>query len=320
MSPSRDSLGRALVLGLSLVALLALGAWFVFERFGAAPPRPVPGAAMAKPPDSRPAPVVVPDVRAKVAGVVGVVERTLGEKWVELRVGDALEPDDSVRTGPGARADLRMGDEASLLTLQERSEVRMGEMSRTSHALQLQRGRIDVDYHGQENRVLRVQAENGTVAEAREARFTMLRRGTVVTVTTRGGLVNLSSEGSTVAVGAGQRSVVINGAKPLSPEPIPLEVLLKVAAKASASETLCLSLLGKVPVGTEVLVEGEPAEVSGDGSFRADVPRREGRSQVRILARDPGGASRETLLSCRAPARAGPPRPESVKFRWGKVP
>ena len=103
VSASRDSLGRALVLGLSLVALLAAGGWFVFERFGAAPPRPVMTVAPAPPPESRPAPVVVPDVRATVAGVKGVVERTHGEGWVELRVGDELEPDDAVRTGPGAR-------------------------------------------------------------------------------------------------------------------------------------------------------------------------------------------------------------------------
>ncbi|QRN93420.1 FecR domain-containing protein [Archangium violaceum] len=318
MSSSRDALGRALVLGLSLVAFLAAGAWFVFERFGTAPSRPVPAVAVAPPLDSRPAPVVVPDVRATVVGVEGVVERTQGEGWVELRVGDALEPDDSVRTGPGARADLRMGDEASRLTLQEQSEVRMGVMSRTSHALRLERGLIDVDYRGQGDRVLHVQVESGTVAEAREARFTLLRRGTVVAVSTRGGMVNLSSAGATVQVGAGHRSVVLDGGKPLAAEPIPLDVLLEVAAKASAGKSLCLSLKGKVRVGTEVLVEGEPAEVSVDGSFQANVPRREGRSQVRVLAKEPGGATREMLLACRPPARAGPPREDSVKFHWRK--
>jgi hypothetical protein len=305
---------------MSLVVLLAAGGWFFFERFGTAPPRPVVAVAVTPSLESRPAPVVVPDVRATVAGVKGVVERTHGEKWVELRVGDALEPDDAVRTGPDSRADLRMGDEASRLTLQEHSEVRMGRLTRTGHALWLERGHIDVDYRGQKDRMLRVQVDNGAVAEAREARFTMRRRGTVVAVTTQGGSVNLSSAGSTVQVGAGQRSVVLEGAKPLAAEPIPLEVLLKVASKSSASESLCLSLMGKVRVGTEVLVEGEPAEVSVDGSFRANVPRREGRSQVRVLAREPGGATREMLLACRPAARTEPPRAESVKFHWGKAP
>jgi hypothetical protein len=319
VNPSRDVLGRALALGLSLVVLLVAGGWFVFERFGAATPRPATAAAVVPPPESRPAPVVVPDVRATVAGVVGVVERTHGEKWVELRAGDALEPDDAVRTGPGARADLQMGGEASRLTLRERSEVRLGVMTRTGHVLRLERGYIDVDYRGQDDRVLRVQVENGTVAEAREARFTMLRRGTLVAVTTRGGSVSLSSAGGTVQVGAGQRSVAFDGARPLAAEPIPLEVLLKVAAKASADESLCLFLTGKVSVGTEVLVEGEPAKVSIDGTFRASVPRREGRSQVKVLATDPSGVTREVLLACRPNARAGPSQSESVKFRWRKV-
>jgi hypothetical protein len=188
------------------------------------------------------------------------------------------------------------------------------------HTIQLQRGRIDVDYHDREDRVLRVRSENGTVAETRAARFTMLRNGAMVAVATRGGSVNLSSAGVTVQVGAGQQSVVLDGAKPLTAEPIPLEVLLKVASKASTPDSLCLSLSGKVRVGTEVFVEGEPAEVSSDGSFRAEVPRREGLGQVKVVAREPGGESREKMMACRPPrARAGPPQAESVKFRWDEA-
>lgn len=319
-SKSRDSLGRALALGLCLVALLAMGGWLFFERFGAAHPSRaravVPASAE---PESVPA--VVPDVRATVVGVVGSVEWTHDGKWEALRVGHELAPDDSVRTGPGARVDLKVGDEASRLSIPERSEVRVGEVTRAVHTIELQRGRIDVDYHGREDRVLRVQSENGTVAETRAARFTMLRNGAMVAVATRGGSVNLSSAGVSVQVGAGQQSVVFDGAKPLAAEPIPLEVLLKVASKASAPDSLCVSLSGKVRVGTEVFVEGEPAEVSSDGSFRAEVPRREGLGQVKVVAREPGGEIREMMMACRPPsARAGPQQAESVKFRWDEAP
>ncbi|PTL85303.1 FecR domain-containing protein [Vitiosangium sp. GDMCC 1.1324] len=319
MTSSRDAFGRTLVLGLGLVFLLALGGWVAFERFeAAAPPRMT--AAMSTLAGSRPIPAVVPEVRATVVEVVGSVEWTHGETWTALRVGDALAPDDSVRTGPGARVDLRVGDEASRLSIPERSAVRVGEVTRAVHTLLLERGRIDVDYRGRKDRVLRVRSESGTVAETREARFSMLRGGAMVAVATRGGSVNLSSAGVTVQVGAGQQSVVFDGAKPLAAEPIPLEVLLKVAAKASASESLCLSLSGKVRVGTEVFVEGEPTVVSHDGSFHADVPRREGLSQVKVVAREPGGEIRETLLACRPRARARAPRVESVKFRWEEAP
>jgi hypothetical protein len=318
-TPAKDSFGWVLALGLGLVVLLTAGGWIVFDRFVAMAPPPV---MVFSSPTVGTAPVVVAEVRATVVQVVGAVERTRGEQWVELHVGDALAPDDSVRTGPGARAELQVGSEASRLTIPERSEVRVGEVTRQRHAFQLERGSIDVDYRAEDDRVLRVRGDDGTVAETRGARFTMLRNGTRVAVVTRGGSVRLSSDGASVELGAGQRSVVFAGTKPLAPEPISMEVLLKVAAKAAANDALCLSLSGTVHPGSEVLVEGEPAEVSRDGSFHAEVPQREGLSKVRVLAKEPGGATREMLVACRPHARAGLPSraKERVKFRWDKTP
>ena len=66
------------------------------------------------------------------------------------------------------------------------------------------------------------------------------------------------------------------------------------------------------------VVEGEPAEVSSDGSFRAEVPRREGLGQVKVVAREPSGEIQERMMACRP--RAGPPQAESVKFRWDEAP
>jgi len=312
-TPAKDSLGWALALGLGLVTLLAAGGWIVFERFVATAPPPV--MVFTSPPVGS-APVVVSEVRATVVQVVGAVERTRGEQWVELHVGDALDPDDSVRTGAGARAELRVGSEASRLTIPERSEVRVGEVTRQKHAFQLERGSIDVDYQAEADRVLRVGGDDGTVAETRGARFTMLRNGARVAVVTRGGSVRLSSDGASIEVGPGQQSLVFAGTKPLAPEPIPLEVLLKVAAKAASTDTLCLSLSGTVRPGSEVLVEGEPAEVSREGSFHADIPQREGLSTVRVLAKEPGGATREMLVACSPRAKTASRTRERVKFRW----
>jgi|GEM_PF-1513366 len=314
--PSRDSFGWVLALGLGLVVLLTAGGWIVFERFVAAGPPPV--MVFSSPPaKSTSAPVVVSEVRATVVQVVGAVERNRGEQWVELQAGDALDPDDAVRTGPGARAELRVGSDASRLSIPERSEVKVGEVTRAVHAFELARGRIDVDYRAEDARVLRVRGDSGTVAETQAARFTMSRNGARVAVATRGGSVRLSSAGSAVELGTGQQSMAFAGAKPLAAEPIPMEVLLKVAAKAASNEALCLSLSGTVRPGSEVLVEGEPAEVSREGAFHADIPHREGLSQVRVLAMEPGGSTRELLMPCRTRSPAGPPRTkERVKFRW----
>jgi hypothetical protein len=301
------------VLGLGLVVLLAGGGWLVFERFVAASPQTLASSA-----DSELEPVRVRDVRATVVGVVGAVERTEGEAWVALRVGDALEAEDSIRTGPGSRADLRVGDESSRLSIPERSEVRVDEVTSAAHTFQLERGRIDVDYEESEKRVLRVRSGKGTVAETRAGRFTMMRNGRVVVVATQGGVVGLSSSGASVELGAGQQSLVVDGAKPLAAEPIPLEVLLEVAERTSVNHAVCLSMSGRVRPGSEVLVEDVPAEVSPDGSFEVEVPRREGRTRVTVVAREPGGETLSKQVACRPSARAGSAK-ESVKFKWGRA-
>ena len=119
-------------------------------------------------------------------------------------------------------------------------------------------------------------------------------------------------------VGAGQQSLVFDGATPLAAEAIPLEVLLKVAAKTPATNTLCLSLSGQVHVGSEVWVGGEEVQVSREGAFQTQVVRHPGDKLVKVVAREPGGAERELRVACR-PARNAPPV-ESVKFRWKETP
>jgi hypothetical protein len=312
---ARNPLGRALVLGLGLVASLAWGGWLVLDHFE--PPPPSAESAWGAPP------VVEAErktVRALVIEVVGSVERTQGAQWREVSAGDALAPDESVRTGPGSRVDLRLGDEASRLSIPERSEVRLGEVTRSVHTLRLERGRIDVDYREQEDRVLRVGSDQGAVAETRAARFTLSRHTPWVAVVTRTGSVTLSSAGVSVQVDAGQQSVVFDGAQPLAAQPIPVEVLLKVAAKASADSSLCLSISGQVRAGTRVEVEDEPVVVSQEGAFQVEWLPSEHRSQVKVVAHEPGGATREARLVCQPRLSNHSSPVESVKFRWNEAP
>jgi hypothetical protein len=316
MMARMDSLSQALVRGLGMALLLAAaGAWLLPEEEAAAPrpPRPVTTRPLAVAPPGGSAP------RARVLGVVGEAQRGQGARWVALAVGEELGPAEAVRTGPGARVDLGLGDEASRLSLPEHSEVRVEEVTPAVHTLRLERGRLDVDYGERETRRLRVHAPGGVVAETHAARFTLVSRGSLVAVVTRAGSVDLTARGTTIHVGAGQQGLVFDGAAPLGPEPIPLEVLLRVAADAPAGvETLCLSLRGEVRRGSEVWVEGAPVAVSHEGVFHADVPRARGRSRVSVRAREPGGASRDVSLPCRASGRLG--QVESVKFRWSEGP
>jgi hypothetical protein len=317
----KDPLVRSVVLGLgSALVLASVGSWWLLDAGVREPPPPrqVP-AGGAAPPSAR-ASAAEASPRAEVLGLVGVAQRGQGERWVALSVGDALGPEDAVRTGPGARVDLRVGDEASRLSIPERSEVYVEEVTRAVHSLRLERGRIDVDYREREARVLRVRAQGGAVAETRAARFTLLREGDMVAVVTRAGAVDLSAEGVTLHVGAGEQALAFDGARPLGPEPIPVDVLLRVAARAPGSGTSCVSLEGAVRRGTQVWVEGQAAEVSREGAFVAEVPRARGRAQVKVVAREPSGLVRERLLSCQPEVRATAGQVESVKFRWNEAP
>jgi hypothetical protein len=315
VSRERDGFRWALGLGLALVVLLVGGGLFIFERFVEAPSLPV----SLQPEVLEPAAPVQgeppPAARARVVGLVGSVKRAQGTDWVAVNVGDELSPDDAIRTAPGARADLQVGGEESRLSLPERSEVRVGEVSHRLHAFELARGRLQVDYRGQDTRVLRVQSQDGAVAETQGARFTMLRSGALVAVATEVGSVKLLAAGVSVQVEAGQQAMAFNGARLVGPEPIPLEVLLRVTERAPRKKTVCVSLEGQVRPGTEVLVEGAPAEVSPEGHFLVEVPRAVGRDTVKLVAREPGGLVKEDLLACLSRTV---PEKTRVKFKWSE--
>jgi hypothetical protein len=326
MSRSRGGLGRSVVLGLVLVALIAGVGWVVHERFVAPPPEPPPSARVTPP--AVPVPVV-PAVEpaepaltvVSVLDVEGSVERGQGEAWSPLRVGDRLAGSDSIRAHAGGRAELRVGDEDSQLTVLEGSEVRVEEVTRAVHAFRLKRGRLKVDYQPRGERLLRVESEGGAVAETRGARFTVLRSGIAVAVVAEEGAVNLTAAGNSVRVGAGEQSVARDGEGPSVPVSIPREVLLRVARRDGRGAT-CATLKGQVRPGTEVFVDGASAAVNREGHFQVRVSSPKGREGVRVEAREPSGRVKEKLIAC-LPPRGKPRAGEdeaTVRFDWDHAP
>lgn len=320
MSSSRNAFSRSVVVGLALVALITGLGWAVHGHFvapapaGHAPvaPAPAPAKAVASEPEAM---VVV------VMDVEGSVERGQGEAWKPLQAGDTLGHADSIRANAGARAELRVGAEDSQLTLLEGTEVKVAEVTRAVHAFQLKRGRVKVNYLPSEGRVLHLETEDGAVAETHGARFTLLRSGLTVAVATETGSVNLQSAGASVQVGAGEQSVAVAGQGPSAPVAIPKQVLLQVARRASG-EALCATLVGQVRPGTEVWVDGAPAEVTREGRFQVRVSRSKGREGVRVEAKEPGGRVKEQLVAClpahtRTPAAGGK---DEVEFNWDHAP
>ncbi|MBI5549176.1 MAG: FecR domain-containing protein [Deltaproteobacteria bacterium] len=315
-----DTFARSILAALAAAALLALAGWFLFERFLALP-APLPPAAQPAPDLSQPMEPAQPRqdepaLGARATVVEGHVERSSGEHWVNLTEGELLGASQSVRTAPGARVELEIGGADSRLTIPERSEVGVGEVSRAVHRLKLRRGRIQVAYQPSGERVLRIEGEKGGVAQTRGARFMMVSTGVAVAVATETGVVDLSAQGASVEVAAGQQAVATQGQRPSQAEPIPKEALLKVARAAADAES-CAIVRGSARPGAEVTADGVAAQVDAQGRFEVRVPRRPGVSQVVVQAREVSGTSVLKQVAC---TERAPSVRSEVKVDWNAEP
>lgn len=297
--------------------MLALVAWFVFVTWidaplsqPSVPPIVAPRAVTEARATTRPEAVVISVRGAAEYGKEGALR--------PLAVGDRLRADDLVRTGREGRVELQIGEDESRLTVPDFSTVQVGELSRSMHGFRLAKGRLGVSYGPSEGRVIRIEGPDGaSVAESRGAKFTMLSNGSVVGIATEAGSVNLWAAGKSVEVGPGQQATVTAGQVPTAPMPIPLDVLLKVGRSAQRLD-LCAAIKGQVRPGSEVLVDDQPVAVEGDGRFEAQVRQRAGLSQVAVVARELGGATKSALIACRtAPATPRPDETE-VEVHWGE--
>lgn len=317
MSTGGASPARLVALAAVGLAVAAGAGWLVFRLlFG--------GPVDARPPTKpAPAPVHAAAVRdagpaerrveAAVTAVSGVAERAHGGEWTRLQAGDALGIDETVRTGPDGRVELVVGDEQSRITVSDRTQVTVAELSAAVHRFKLTTGRLAVDYREAE-RVLKIEAENaGGIATTKGARFAVLASGTTVAVATESGAVALTSDAGSVEVTEGKQSVVGGPAKaPSAPAPIPVDVLLKVAARAKAEA--CATLVGTVQPGSALEVDGKPVDVKPNGAFEVAVTAAPGKKQVTVTARDALGRERQQLVACAA-ADEGP---SNVEIQWGK--
>jgi len=120
-----------------------------------------------------------------------------------------------------------------------------------------------------------------------------------------------------VEVREGQTAAVRQGNAPSDPEPIsavPIPLLLKVAAAIpSENEELCTRVAGTAQSGSEVLVDGVPADVDREGRFSMTVPRKPAdKTEVLVAMRDAAGREQSRTLPC----DALDPRIRRVGMRW----
>ncbi|MFN7132718.1 MAG: FecR domain-containing protein [Myxococcales bacterium] len=297
----------------SLLVLLLLGCT---ERTAAPAAAPVVGEGLpAGEPPPEPAAV---EEEARVVEASGGVERLRDGGWVGVHTGERLRSHEALRTGPGGYAELAIG-EHSRMTVAEETQLRVGELTRAVHRFRVGRGRVSVDYRSDGARVLRIENEDGrAVAETSGARFSVLGTGASFAVATETGLVNLEAAGRKVALGAGEESVALADGAPEAPRPIATAVLLKVARAADPDRAACAVVEGRAAPGAEVTVDGEPAQLGGDGAFRVRVARAPGKDGALVRVRDASGRTREERVRCAAlPAAPKPERVDQLQIKWG---
>jgi len=311
MSRTRKQTFRGVLVALVILFLLVSARWVFLHTIYEAPaeaPAPRAAAVPAPAPAPPPAPVIH---EAVVESVVGRVERNLPAGWTNVSVGDRLRADDSLRTSRGAKTALRIGDN-SRLTVTEGSQLTIRELTEQVHRFRV-RGNVFVDYKPDGERVLRIENdENGAVAEAREARFSVLSTGTSLAIATETGSVDLKSKDQTIHVASGEEAFARAGEAPRPSAPIPTEVLLKVANAAGAGASFCADVEGSAEAGSEVLVDGQPVELDENGRFSLRVPRAAGKRLVRVETRDPSGRSKTSEIPC----VADPARIKDLAIRW----
>lgn len=199
------------------------------------------------------------------------VERRSAAGWAPAREGDALHVTDTIRTGAGSTAEIALGRGARV-TLAERSEVTVRELTTAALRLGINRGRIGVDFRPDGTRLLRVEDASGAVSAVGAAgRYGFVAVGSGLAVASTEGRVTVESAGKAVAVPAGTETVAWRGSAPLPPRPIPREVVLRVARKLDERRASVCAVLN-VDVTAEVTVDGDPVEVAPDGTV---VVRRE---------------------------------------------
>ncbi len=238
---------------------------------------------------------------AVVTGMVGTVEVVRGDMREPARVGARVVEDETLSTGMDGRVDLDV-DGNSRITLTESSDLAVREITDAVHRFKLRQGRVAVEYRAAGERVLKIESRLGdTVAETQAARFSVLSTTSTFVVAAASGRVDLSAQGVTVRVAAGEHAIAHAGQPPGAPTPIPTHLLLRVAKKHSAAANRCAVVEGKAEPGTEISVDGEVVAVQSDGTFRVPLERRASDPrEVRIRGRGVTGLVEERVIPCQA--------------------
>lgn len=258
---------------------------------------PEPGRASSPAPDLSPVRLAV----ARAEGEVTVIRAGVRTRAVP---GDALRPDDSIETAPGARVALAGGSYE--VTLEEGGRFDVEEITAELSRFRLGAGLVSAHVQDEPGRAVEIAAADATVARTTGGDLAVSRAGDVVMVGVRQGSAEFRAGGRAVLLRAGEQSVAARGGAPSKPAPIPASLLLKVSWPAERiTNRRKIVVTGRTRPGTVVVLGEERVEVKPDGRFTHVVVLREGRQRLSARAHGVGGSAASEgpaiVLDTRAP-------------------
>jgi len=137
--------------------------------------------------------------------------------------------------------------------------------------------------------VVELEAEGSdAVARTEGGAFSMTADGQgVVAVGTSSGWASLSAEGESIRIPAGMISVVPGKGKPKKPAQALRNVLLSVTwPERDETNQKTYPVAGQVEPGARVAIGGQEIRVDEHGRFKANVPLRQGKQRVGVVATD----------------------------------
>ena len=248
------------------------------------PPAPTPAAAGI---------FATPAAQAVVTAKSGKVEllRAADGSVSEAKVGDRLSIRDALRTDAG---DADVSVDGVRVRVHEASQVTFKVLDRQKVRARV-RGSVESEVADKAS--LDIEAENtDAVAHSDGGHFFVTADGRgVVAVASVTGSVHLTSAGMGVEVKKGQMS----RASKANPTPSqPAEALRRVLLSVEwpnqrETNRATLPIVGRVEPGSRVFVQGEPVVVEAGGSFRAEVPLKQGRQKIAVVTVDALGRRKQ---------------------------
>ena len=274
------------------------------------------GCSSCGPRAQRPAPTAsIPGpAYAPMAGPVSVdlsqaqgdvqVRRGTGAPWGPVQIPLSLGFDDSVRTGIGGAATLKVGRDGTI-RVRERTEVSVRQLLADRARFRLERGRIGAT-PGQ-TAIAVESSGSGAVAEATTGSFAVFTDGRgLVAVVAEAGEVKLKSNGGDTVLAAGQGARVVGNSAPVR-EAVPRSVLLKVAwPDQKVTREINVTLHGEADPDAVVSVNGLETAVGSDGRFVAVVPLLPGKNRVSVTSTDRFGRTADAEETVRVERHAPP--------------